>query len=66
MFYRTIGLILIVFGAVISIFALVADPIGLGAVPNIVGWKQLALSNVGIFIAIVGLWFSQGERNNKK
>jgi hypothetical protein len=55
-----------VFGAVISIFALVADPIGLGAVPNIVGWKQLALSNVGIFIAIVGLWFSQGERNNKK
>ena len=57
---RTIGLALIVFGAIVSIFSLVADPMGVGAAPTIVGWKQLTGSNIGLFISLVGLWFSQG------
>jgi hypothetical protein len=58
---RTIGLALIVFGAIVSVFSLTADPLGFGAVPTIVGWKQLTGSNIGFFIAFVGLWFSQGS-----
>jgi hypothetical protein len=66
MLNRWIGLGIIFLGAAISIFALVADPLGLGAQPNIVGWKQLAASNAGIFIAMVGLWFSQTAASKPK
>ena len=62
---RTLGLAFIVFGAILSFFALVADPIGFGAQPTIVGWKQLTVSNIGIFIAIFGIWFSQAQANSK-
>ena len=62
---RTIGLVFIMIGALMSVFSLVADAIGFGSLSG-VGWKQLTGSDIGIFIAIVGLWLSQAERNNKK
>jgi hypothetical protein len=37
---RTIGLAIIVIGALVSILSLVADPLGVGYAPHIVGWKQ--------------------------
>ncbi len=62
---RTLGLAFIVLGAVVSIISLAADAFGFGWVSG-VGWKQLTGSNIGIFIAIFGLWFSQGEKSVKK
>jgi hypothetical protein len=58
---RTIGLAIIVLGALVSILSLVADQIGFGFAPSVVGWKQLTASNIGIFIALFGLWFSQAQ-----
>ncbi len=65
MLNRWIGLGIIFFGAVVSIVSLTADPLGLGARPTIVGWKQLTGSDAGIFIAMVGLWFSQAAAKPK-
>jgi hypothetical protein len=59
---RTIGLAIIVIGALVSILSLVADPLGFGYYPDIVGWKQLTGSNIGISIALFGLWFSQAQQ----
>jgi hypothetical protein len=66
MSYRTMGLIFILLGALVSVVSLTADPLGLGAAPTIVGWKQLTGSNFGIFIAIFGLWLSQAKSKNGK
>ena len=62
---RTLGLALILLGMIVSIFSIVADPIGVGLAPQVVGWKQLTGSNIGIFIGFVGLWFSLGVKNEK-
>jgi len=50
---------LILFGAAGSVFSLDADPLGFGAAPHVVGWKQLTGAFVDIFIAIFGLWLNQ-------
>ena len=62
---RTLGLALILFGMLVSIFSLVADPLGISFYPNVVGWKNLTGANIGIFIAFVGLWFSQYVKSDK-
>jgi uncharacterized membrane protein len=59
MFKRLISFGLILLGAAVSVFSLVADPLGFGAAPNVVGWKQLTGAFVGVFIAIFGLWLNQ-------
>ena len=61
---RLISFALILFGAAVSILSLAADPLGFGGVPGI-GWKQIMGVVVGIFIAIFGLWWAQGQEKPK-
>jgi hypothetical protein len=65
MFKRLLSLGFIVLGTVVSIVSLVADPLGFGSGPDVVGWKQLTGMVVGIFIAIFGLWLSQTQTQTK-
>lgn len=58
------GLILILFGGILMMVALSADATGLGTGAG-VGWKQLTGAGFGILVAIIGLWWSQGERSRK-
>lgn len=65
MLKRMIGLAVIIFGTLVLIVSLTADPIGIGGAPNVVGYKQLTGAGVGIMIAIIGLWFSQGAEKSQ-
>ena len=62
---RTLGLALILFGMLVSIFSLVADPLGISFQPNIIGWKNLTGAYIGVFMGMVGLWFSQYVKSDK-
>jgi hypothetical protein len=50
------GFALIIIGAGITIISLIADVIGLGGDPSVIGWKQIIGIVVGAVIIIVGLW----------
>jgi hypothetical protein len=62
---RMMGLVLILFGGLLMIVALTADATGLGSGTG-VGWKQLTGAGFGILVAIIGLWWSQGEQKPKQ
>jgi hypothetical protein len=64
MYMRMLGLAVILIGAVVLIISLTADPTGLGAAAG-VGFKQLTGAGVGIIIAIIGLWVSQGAEKSQ-
>ena len=48
------AVILVVFGLILAGISLLADRIGLGAQPGIVGWKQLLGAGLGVLIMISG------------
>ncbi len=52
---RNIGIALIVVGVVLVLVSLLADAIGLGAQPGIIGWKQILGAAVGAAAAIGGM-----------
>jgi hypothetical protein len=65
MIKRLASLALILFGGSVSIISLIADPLGIGANPVVLGWKQLTGAFTGVFIAIFGLWIQQFPSNDK-
>ncbi len=65
MFRKMIGIALIVLGDVALIVALAADAIGLGAAPEVIGWKQISLVIAAIFVQLVGLVLSQVDSKVK-
>ena len=54
---KTIGIILVIIGALGQIFSLSADFLGIGADPATVGWKQLLGAGVGLIVILVGVYF---------
>lgn len=62
---RIVSLALILLGGILMVVALTADVSGLGAAPQAIGWKQLTGAGFGILVAIIGLWWSQGEKRQK-
>jgi len=58
------GISIIIIGAAIAIISLIADVIGLGGDPSVIGWKQLLGAGVGVVIIAVGLWLTL--KNRKK
>jgi hypothetical protein len=52
---RNWGIILIVAGIVVILIALLADVIGLGAQPDIIGWRQILGAVIGAAIGIGGV-----------
>jgi hypothetical protein len=54
---RSIGFVLILFGLVGVIVCLSADAIGLGAAPDVIGWKQWSGTTASVVVVLTGLWF---------
>jgi hypothetical protein len=52
---RTLGIVLIAAGALLVAVSLLADTIGIGAQPGIIGWKQILGAAVGAAAGIVGI-----------
>jgi hypothetical protein len=49
------GVVLIVLGAIAVGISLLADMIGVGAQPGIIGWKQMLGAGVGVVMLIGGV-----------
>ena len=52
---RTLGMALIVVGVIIILVSLLADTIGLGAQPDIIGWRQILGAVIGAALGIGGV-----------
>jgi hypothetical protein len=52
---RTLGIIAAAIGLVIMAVSALADRIGLGAMPAVFGWKQVAGAVVGVVLVIGGV-----------
>ena len=53
---KSIGLLLIIAGALLFLVSLTADLLRLGADPNAFGWKQITGSAVGLLVFLAGFW----------
>ena len=53
---KTIGLVVMVGGAVLLILSLTADLIGIGSYPGL-HWAQLTGAAIGLVVLMFGLWF---------
>lgn len=62
---RTLGLVLIVVGAVAVVVSLAADALGIGSYPGINGTQLLGLA-IGVIVALVGIWLGLSKPNQKK
>lgn len=51
---KVIAVILLVVGVALLLLSVLADVVGIGGVPTVFGYKQIAGSAVGAIIAIVG------------
>ena len=60
---RVVGLGLILGGGLVIAASLLADVIGLGAQPGIIGWKQVLGAIAGLGISVVGIIASARRRN---
>jgi len=60
------GVALVVLGLVVVGISLLADTIGFGAQPGIVGWKQLLGAGAGIVMLISGVVLVARDRLPKK
>ena len=53
---RVLGIGLILGGVLVIAVSLLADVIGLGAQPGIIGWKQILGAAAGLVILVVGIY----------
>ena len=53
---KTMGIALIVIGAIMLIVSLAADAIGLGGAPGF-GWKQIIGVIAGVVVAAIGYYY---------
>jgi len=63
---KTIGIALIVMGALVLVISLLADYIGLGSGPVGIGWRQLTGAGVGLVVAIVGVVLTLRKKKSKR
>ncbi len=52
---RNLGILMIVAGVLLILASLLADTIGLGAQPGIIGWKQILGAVIGAAVGIGGI-----------
>jgi hypothetical protein len=62
---KTIGLVVMVGGAVLLILSLTADLIGIGSYPGL-HWAQLTGAAVGLVVLMFGLWFWRRSTQKEK
>ena len=65
MIRRMTGIALIVLGDVFLIVCLTADPLGLGAAPQAIGYKQISGAIASIIVQLAGIVLSQVEVRSK-
>ncbi len=53
---KQLGQSLIIGGTAILLVSLLADVLGLGGDPSVIGWKQLLGAGGGLVIIAVGIW----------
>ena len=51
---KSIGFALIVLGVIVLVVSLLADVIGVGQYPSVIGWRQYLGAAIGFIIAVVG------------
>lgn len=52
---KSIGVLLLIVGVLLAALSLLADVIGIGGQPDVIGWKQLLGAGAGVVIAVVGV-----------
>jgi hypothetical protein len=52
---RNIGIAMIVIGVLLFLVSLLADVVGVGAQPGIIGWKQILGAVIGAAVGIGGV-----------
>lgn len=52
---KTVGLIILLVGVLVLAVSLLADVIGIGTQPAIIGWKQLVGAAVGLVFSAAGI-----------
>lgn len=52
---RLLGMGLMVIGLIIAAVSLLADVMGIGAQPGMIGWKQILGAAIGLVIFIIGV-----------
>jgi len=62
---KSIGYILIVIGVIILVLFLLADMLGMGSDPSVIGWIQLLGAAVGLIVAIVGVVLALRKEKSK-
>lgn len=56
--HNKLGWSLVVVGAVVAAVSLAADPLGIGAQPGIIGWKQWLGAGAGAVVLVLGTWLA--------
>ena len=59
---RNIALLVAIMGLILAIVSMLADFIGIGAGPNIIGWKQFTGIAVGFLMVVFGMFVYLGPR----
>jgi hypothetical protein len=54
MFDKALSLALMILGTAVIAISMLADVIGIGAEPNVIGWKQYSGAAVGLVIVFFG------------
>lgn len=53
---KTMGILILVAGLLLAAASVLADSIGVGAMPGVFGWKQIIGVIVGVIGFVVGLY----------
>ena len=60
---KQLGQSFIIGGTAILLISLLADVLGLGGDPSVIGWKQLLGAGAGLVILAIGVWLSIKAKN---
>ena len=63
---RALAAGLLLAGTLIAAMSLLADVIGLGAQPGVIGWKQILGVAVGLLVAFIGVVIALRGRSTKE
>lgn len=55
---KQLGQLLIIGGTAIGLLSLLADVLGLGGDPSVIGWKQLLGAGAGLVVLVIGVWLT--------
>ena len=63
---KYIGLALIVIGVIVILVSLLADVLGIGQDPTIIGWRQYLGAALGFIVVVVGFILARRKEKPKE